>query len=111
MINATYLFLIVLLLTVAPNLQFMQFCVIFSFLKLIQPLLQTLVGRKTCRIPVLMVLKNAYPQLCAVLVMVGVHLLLHSDSLISAIICVLVYLVILYLLTPDTFKRYVIRLK
>lgn len=110
MINATYLLTIVILLTVAPNLQFAQFCIIFSLLKLIQPLLQTLVGRKTCCIPVRMVFMNSYPQICAVLMMVGVHLILKSGvaslhDLISAPICILTYLIILYILSPNIFHK------
>lgn len=105
-VDAIYLFLIILLLSIASNISFLTFCIYFSLLKIIQPLLQSLIGRKICNVSFLDVLKNCLPQMGGIIMMIIIHFVLVMSGLdlhpiISALICAIAYFIVLYILSPE----------
>ena len=106
-VDSVYLILIVVLLCVASNLPFFTFCVIFSILKLIQPILQAYFGRKICRVPFSILLRNSYPQIGGAVTMFLSYYIITSlmtnvlAVYISALISIVSYTVVTYILSPD----------
>lgn len=118
-VDAVYLGLIIGLLFIAPSIPFSTFCIAFSLLKIVQPVLQAIIGRKICDVSLTSVIKNSYPQLVGVVVMVLMYLLLNSSiislqiPIVSALICAISYLCALYIVTPDkeVFKSLFFRIR
>lgn len=106
-IDAVYLSIIIALLYSAKIIPFAIFCILFSIIKIIQPYLQVLVGRKICNLPFIEVIRNSYPQIIASIIIAFIVVFLRLSSLplfwsiISAIIAGLIYLVLVYVISPD----------
>lgn len=106
-VDGIYLALIMLLLYSADYINFALFCVIFSILKIVQPLLQIIVGRSICDVTIKDVFRNAYPQLLASLAMIIVVSLFELNKLrgmisfVGIISSMIVYAFVFYILTPD----------
>lgn len=106
-VDGIYLALIMLLLYSADYISFALFCVIFSILKIVQPLLQIIIGRNICNVSVKDVFRNSLPQLVASGSMVVVVCLLSLNKLNGATIFVgilssiVVYITVFYIITPE----------
>lgn len=106
-VDFIYLVLIVLLLYSADYISFALFCIVFSILKIVQPLLQIVIGRSICSVSVKDVMKNSYPQLLASLSMLIVVLLLRLNkhqgvySFVGIFASIIVYVLVFYYLSPD----------
>lgn len=106
-IDALYLSLIIVLLLFAKDISFALFCIIFSSVKIIQPLLQVIIGRKVCHITVNEILKNSYPQILAsvlvalLLMILGISSLGLSWSIVSMLSAFILYFCLFYMISPD----------
>lgn len=106
-IDAIYLCLIIALIYGASIMPFAAFCIVFSLIKIVQPALQVIIGRKVCDVSFVDVIKNSYPQLiasitiAALAVIVGFTSLEPISGVISAVFSFALYLVIAYLISPD----------
>lgn len=106
-IDFIYLMVLGLLLLVAKQLSFSQFCIAFSLLKLIQPLMQIAVGTKICGIKIIEVLNNIKSQilvtgiLCVVVIVLHLNRLGFVQQIISLVTCCIAYLIMLIFLIPE----------
>lgn len=106
-VDVVYLCLILALLGSAKLIEFGAFCVFFSLLKLVQPLLQVMLGRRICAVGVREVLKNSMPQIGGVMLMLLGYFVLELTTItnlcpiVSIAICTVIYLVTLYVFSPD----------
>lgn len=106
-IDFVYLMAIILLLYSTKNIDFELFCILFSALKILQPLMQAIVGRKVCNVSFTLVIKNSYPQIIAVFLMTlfisifGLNHLQIIWELLFLVVSILLYIVFVYLLSPD----------
>ena len=108
-VDGIYLALIMLLLYSADYISFALFCIIFSILKIVQPLLQIIIGRNICNVSVKDVFRNSLPQLVASGSMIVVVCLLGLNghhgifTFVGILASVVVYITVFYLLTPDRY--------
>ena len=117
-VDFVYLALIIGLLAIARRIDFYQFCVVFCLLKFVQPMLQSLIGRKVSGISYRELIRNSYPQLVASVVMAAVIAIFGFSVLgiiwgvLSVILSSIIYFSVLYLLSPDkeTIKGYLGRI-
>lgn len=106
-IDAVYLSIIVILLYSAKSITFTMFCISFSLIKIVQPLLQVIVGRKVCDVTFWGIIKNSYPQIISsVLVAIVVFIFGFTSlslvwNIVSAIISFVVYFILVYIISPD----------
>lgn len=105
-VDLVYLAAIGVLLAFASSLSFEQFCIIFSLIKVIQPLLQILFGVFICKIGIVQVFKNTILQIICSAIMIAPVLIfrLYDKGLLIGIIsivgCVILYFGSLLLLVP-----------
>lgn len=106
-IDAVYLALILIILANAKDMQFEEFCIYFALAKIVQPVLQILVGRIVCDVPFEKVLKNTLPQIIAVVGMSAFVICFKTNAMstmkqmISVAICVVIYFTILIVVHPE----------
>lgn len=106
-IDAIYLCLIIALIFGANLIPFAVFCIVFSLIKIVQPILQILIGRKVCGVEFVDVIKNSYPQIAASFIVAVLAVMFGFTSLkpilgvISAMFVFSLFLVIVYLISPD----------
>lgn len=106
-IDYIYLMSIILLLYSTKNIEFEVFCIIFGVLKILQPLMQAIVGRKVCNVSFTSVINNSYPQIAAAFFMAffiyifGMNHLQIIWELVFFFVSLVVYIVFVYLLSPD----------
>lgn len=105
-IDAIYLLGIGLLLIFAKSITFQQFCIIYSLLKIVQPLLQMFIGYFICKVSLWAVLKNTYIQIISAIIMaVPVIVFRLYDrsvliSILSIVLCVFIFFGSVILLVP-----------
>lgn len=106
LIDSIYLIALIMLLVFAKNLSFDSFCIWFCLIKITQPLLQVLFGVFICKISFAKVLFNCYPQIIAVLVMVGFNFLIKFSemstwySVLGIVLSAILYFICLIILMP-----------
>lgn len=106
-IDAVYLSMIIALIYGANVMPFAVFCIVFSLIKIVQPALQVIIGRKVCEVSFWDVIKNSYPQLlgsivvAAIAVVFGFTKLEPLKGILSVVLMLVLYLLIVYILSPD----------
>lgn len=106
-IDAIYLFSIGVLLLSAQNIDFRTFCVFFCALKIIQPLMQVVIGRKICSISIKCVLKNSLPQIIAtsvvfiIVVWFNLNKLQSYQFIAGLCLCIFTYIAIVVATMPE----------
>lgn len=106
-IDLIYLGVILLILMNAKHLSFQSFCIYFAIAKVIQPIMQVVVGTRTFDAPFIRVLKNSIPQIISAGIMAAIVLVFRftdmnmTIQIISVILCIVVYFVVLIVLHPE----------
>lgn len=117
LIDSVYLGLIIGLLFLASDITFALFCVFFSIIKVIQPILQVIIGRKICNVDFIEIIKNSYPQFISSILVAFLMIILGTTSLKSvagvvSIVCsFILYFCLVYLISPDkaTYKEIIFK--
>lgn len=115
-IDSVYLISIVLLLIFAKNLSFEAFCVWFCALKVVQPVLQIVLGVAVCKINFVKVLLRCIPQIISSAAIVAFNLITRFYEkqflyqVLGIAISVLIYFTIFTILTPHK-KELIQRIK
>ena len=98
---------LITLLVFAHNLTFDEFCIWFCIIKITQPLLQVLFGVLICKINFAKVLFNCFPQLVAVIVMVGFNILIKFNEMtvwyavLGIVLSAILYFIVVLILMPN----------
>lgn len=106
-IDFVYLIAMGILFAFAKNMSFQHFCISFSLLKIVQPVMQTIAGQFICKVKLWDVLKNMKYQviitvaLCMLVVVFDLNKLGYAEQMISAVVCGVVYLILMCLFLPE----------
>lgn len=106
-IDMVYLVIIILVLLNAHKMTFEEFCVYFCAAKIVQPILQILIGQNVCKVSIIPVLKNCYPQFFASMILIIVTETFRFNTYTTIIqigaigICIIIYFIVLLLIHPD----------
>lgn len=106
-IDVVYLTAIIIILFNADKMDFQQFCNFFCAVKIIQPLLQIMVGQKICKVKFWNMINNCRPHIIAAGVMfavvIGFKWNTYGDvvQILTIAVCIVIYFVVLILFYPE----------
>ena len=104
-IDAVYLIAIVIILFNAYKMEFHQFCVSFCIVKIIQPMLQIIVGQKICRVSFL--INNCRSQIIATgiifAIVTGFKWNAYDDivQVLTIMVCIIIYFIVFISIYPE----------
>lgn len=107
LINTVYLTAIIVLLAFSKNISFETFCIVFCLIKLIQPILQIIVGSIVCKVSFWNVVQNDAPQflstciMCFPVIVFKLNTLSFYLQLFFIFACIVIYFVCFLFLSPD----------
>lgn len=106
-IDAVYLIAIVIILFNAYKMEFHQFCVSFCIVKIIQPMLQIIVGQKICRVSFLNLINNCRSQIIATgiifAIVTGFKWNAYDDivQVLTIMVCIIIYFIVFISIYPE----------